>query len=267
VARAPARRHHGGTGGRPREAVHLGYAIEADDGPTGRLRHWAISGVPAEALAVHSKRAAEITAEMDRLGYSSYVAKHRGRDTRARKRHEPVGTLMPRWHAELESLGWPVAELSRSVEQASARSRRPQPLPASNSAWWPRCWPPTAHWPSARSSTAGTSSWPSPPVLFGHQPHELDQVVDRVLANPESVPLVAVPSACERPLCHRHHHRPRAGHRPAVDIEMARRDAPVVHDMVARQALAAREAELGASLTVGSGPRYWPPPPRGGGWS
>ena len=101
------------------EAVRLGYGIVADDGPTGKLRHWAIAGVPEAALAVHSKRAEEIGAEMDRLGYSSYVA--RGiiaRDTRARKRHVPVGQLMPRWQAELASVGWPVAELAQAVDAA-----------------------------------------------------------------------------------------------------------------------------------------------------
>jgi conjugative relaxase-like TrwC/TraI family protein len=46
-----------------RVAVELGYAIEADPGPSGRLRHWRIAGVPDEVIDVHSKRAAEIDAE------------------------------------------------------------------------------------------------------------------------------------------------------------------------------------------------------------
>jgi TrwC relaxase len=46
-----------------RVAVELGYAIEADPGPSGRLRHWRIAGVPDEVIEVHSKRAAEIDAE------------------------------------------------------------------------------------------------------------------------------------------------------------------------------------------------------------
>ncbi len=36
-----------------RKAVDLGYAIEADHGPSGRLGHWAIAGIPNEALEVH----------------------------------------------------------------------------------------------------------------------------------------------------------------------------------------------------------------------
>src|SRR5262249_18801044 len=43
-----------------RSAVELGYAIEPDRGPSGRLGHWRIAGIPDEVLEVHSKRAAEI---------------------------------------------------------------------------------------------------------------------------------------------------------------------------------------------------------------
>ena len=34
-------------------AVDLGYGIEADAGPTGKLGHWKIAGIPDAALAVH----------------------------------------------------------------------------------------------------------------------------------------------------------------------------------------------------------------------
>ena len=49
-----------------RVAVELGYGIEADPGPSGKLGHWRIAGVPDEVIAVHSKRAAEIDAECAR---------------------------------------------------------------------------------------------------------------------------------------------------------------------------------------------------------
>jgi hypothetical protein len=54
-----------------RQAVALGYGIVADDGPSGRLRSWAVAGIPDEVLEVHSKRAAEITAETQRRGFDS----------------------------------------------------------------------------------------------------------------------------------------------------------------------------------------------------
>ena len=58
-----------------RVAVDLGYAIEADPGPSGRLRHWRIAGVPDEVIEVHSKRAAEIDAECQRRGDTRYQAR------------------------------------------------------------------------------------------------------------------------------------------------------------------------------------------------
>ena len=237
-----------------REAVALGYGIVPDAGPTGRLRHWGIAGVPAEAMAVHSKRAAEITAEMDRLGYSSYRAKGIvARNNRARKRHEPVGALMPRWHAELASVGWPVPELARSVEEARPRSSRP----------------PQALREPERQRLVEEALAPDGPLaerkvfsrrdvivavaprLFGHDPKELAEVARRVLANAEAVPLVAVPSASERPYATATTIAREQAIAAAVEVEVARSDAPAVHDVVARRALGTKEAALGTHLTVG----------------
>ena len=75
-----------------RVAVELGYAIEPDPGPSGRLGHWKIAGVPDDVMAVHSKRAAEIEAECRRRGDTSYRARGvAARTTRKAKRHEPEG--------------------------------------------------------------------------------------------------------------------------------------------------------------------------------
>ncbi|MHB1536438.1 MAG: hypothetical protein ACYC1D_17880, partial [Acidimicrobiales bacterium] len=38
------------------KAVELGYAVEADDGPSGRLGHWRIAGMPEGACQLFSKR-------------------------------------------------------------------------------------------------------------------------------------------------------------------------------------------------------------------
>src|SRR5947199_1366433 len=59
-----------------RVAVELGYGIVPDDGPSGKLGHWAIAGVPDAVMDVHSKRAAEIEAEMQRTGNESYRARN-----------------------------------------------------------------------------------------------------------------------------------------------------------------------------------------------
>ena len=237
-----------------REAMALGYGIVPDDGPSGRLRHWGIAGVPAEAMAVHSKRAAEITAEMDRLGYSSYRAKGIvARNNRDRKRHEPVGALMPHWHAELASVGWPAAELARAVEEARPRSRRPpqalgdheqQPLVAEVLA-------PDGPLAERKVFSRRDVIVAVAPRLFGHHPHELAEVTDAVLANAEAVPLVAVASASERPYATATTIAREHAIADAVDIEVARTDAPAVLDVVARRAVGTKEAELGTHLTVG----------------
>src|SRR5437763_476576 len=52
-----------------RVAGELGYGIEPDAGASGRLGHWRIAGTPDEVLALHSKRAAEITAAVAERGF------------------------------------------------------------------------------------------------------------------------------------------------------------------------------------------------------
>ena len=50
------------------KAVELGYGVAADEGRSGRLRHWWVAGVPEEVLALHSKRAGEGHRGGDRAG-------------------------------------------------------------------------------------------------------------------------------------------------------------------------------------------------------
>jgi hypothetical protein len=65
------------------KAVSLGYAIEPDDGPSGRLGHWRIAGMSERACAAFSKRSAEITAAVESKGYATYQARQTAtRDTR-----------------------------------------------------------------------------------------------------------------------------------------------------------------------------------------
>ena len=237
-----------------REAVRLGYGIVPDDGPTGKLRHWAIAGVPHEFMAVHSKRAEEITAEMERLGYTSYRAKGIvDRNNRARKRHEPVGQLMPRWQAELESVGWPVAELSRAVEAAGVRRK---PLQHRLERHEERqviaeVLAPDGPLAERKVFTRRDAIVALAPRLYGLAPDALDIAAERVLHDPEAVALVAVPSASERPYATATTIARERAIAAAVDIEVTRCDAPAVPEVVARQAMSARERELGAHLTVG----------------
>jgi len=205
-------------------------------------------------MAVHSKRAAEITAEMERLGYSSYGAKGIvARNNRDRKRHEPVGALMPRWHAELASVGWPVADLARAVEEARPRSRRPpQALREPDRQHLvEEVLAPDGPLAERKVFSRRDVIAAAAPRLFGHDPNELAEVARRVLANAEAVPLVAVPSASERPYATATTIAREQAIAAAVEVDVARTDAPAVHDVVARRALGTKEAELGTHLTVG----------------
>ena len=174
-----------------RTAVELGYGIKADPGPSGRLGHWRIAGIPDEVLALHSKRPAEIDAECERRGEGSYRARGvAARTTRSVKEHEEVGELVGRWRAELEAAGWPVERLAASVEAAK---RTPQPMSLRD----------------ARQVLAEVLGEDSDlarrkvffrrhvivamaPYLYGQDPALLDPLVDRALADPETVPLVGV---------------------------------------------------------------------------
>jgi conjugative relaxase-like TrwC/TraI family protein len=108
------------------KAVELGYGIEADPGPSGRLGSFAISGVPKEALEVHATRAAQIDAAVGRD--ASYQARSMAaRTTRDKKEHSMVEDLLPRWRAELAEAGYPPVELTASVERAGRAYVPPSP--------------------------------------------------------------------------------------------------------------------------------------------
>jgi hypothetical protein len=89
------------------------------------------------------------------------------------------------------------------------------------------------------------------PRLFGQHPRELEALTDAVLADPEAVPLVAVPSASQRPYATATTIAREHAIAAAVAMEVARTDAPAVDEHAARLAIAAREADLGTHLSVG----------------
>lgn len=235
-----------------RAAVDLGYGVVPDHGPSGRLGHWAIAGIPAEVMELHSKRAAEIRAEAERLGQESPRARAViARATRAHKRHEPVGDLMVRWRDELASIGWPVSELEHAVSEARGAGRRHHldhedthqlvcEVLASDG-------PLAAGKVFARRDVVVAVA----PALFGLDPAELQRVVAATLADPEVVPLVAKPSARERVYAMASAIATEQAIAEAVDAEVHRHDAPAVPEITVRRAIAEREQELGASLTVG----------------
>ncbi|MBI2706239.1 MAG: AAA family ATPase [Actinobacteria bacterium] len=227
-------------------AVDLGYGLVPDHGPSGRLGHWAIAGIPDEVMVLHSKRSAAIDDEMTRVGYDSYRARgHAARNSRKQKRHTPVDDLMAMWRSELESIGVTVEDLARSVDDnrpariaADLTPERTQELVAELLAADGRL---AADKVFSRRDVMVAAA----PHLLGLDPAELGRVVDRVLADPASIPLVGVPGAKERayaPAC-----VIAAEHAIAANVEAGRHrdDAPRVTQVAAHEAMLATKDAIG----------------------
>ena len=183
-----------------RVATELGYGIEADAGPSGRLGHWRIAGVPEAVLEVHSKRAAEIDAEVKAKGFDSYQARNMAaRTTRRAKRHEPEGELVARWRAELREAGFPIPELVDSLERASAARAVISP-PDINQVrdLVAETLSPEGALGARKVFARRDAIVAIVPHLYGQDPALLGRVVDRTLADPEAIPLVGVRGARER---------------------------------------------------------------------
>jgi hypothetical protein len=205
-------------------------------------------------MEAHSKRAAEIDAEMVRTGHDSYRARGiAARATRDPKRHTPVGELMPRWENEIEAVGWSVERIVDAVEREAAAYQRPRPeltdyelrniateALADGS-------PLVARKVFAKRDVIVAVA----PALYGRDLSELAPVVSRTLADPETVPLLRVHGA----------HQPVYTTATAIAREEAiarsvasqleRSGAPAVVPEVAEAAIARAEASLGRSLTAG----------------
>lgn len=235
-------------------AVELGYAIEPDAGPSGRLRHWRIVGIPREICDLFSKRADEISEYLAESGYDSPRARAvAARKTRTVKRHTGVDELLPGWIAELEALGWTVERLSAQLSKARERLSRPAvPLSA-------------AQIDALAASVLDVDGVllrdrkvftrtrliaEIAPRLYGADPAELDRVLDRILASRAVVPLVGVVGAHEQAYATAEVLATEQAIAAHVE-ELAERQWPTVpHDAVA-SAIDAKEAQLGHALTAG----------------
>ncbi|MGH9034661.1 MAG: MobF family relaxase, partial [Acidimicrobiia bacterium] len=167
-----------------RTAIELGYAITPDPGPSGRLGHWRIVGIPDEVLEMHSKRAAEISEAVEARGESSYRARNiAARDTRAVKRHTPVGELMGRWHEELAEVGWTVPELVASVERAGREAvLEPGVSEREITRLMSEALALEGRLSVAKVFTAADIIVAVGPALYGRPVEDLERVVQRVLA-------------------------------------------------------------------------------------
>jgi hypothetical protein len=174
------------------KAVELGYGIEADPGPSGRLGSFAISGVPKEAWEVHATRAAQIDAAVGRN--ASYQARSMAaRTTRDKKEDTVVEDLLPRWRAELSEAGYPAADLAAAVERAGRVYVPPSPDIVDQVA--EELLSPDGRLASEKTFDLRDAVVAVAPLLHGLPVSLLDGAVRKVLSDERAVALPAVVGA------------------------------------------------------------------------
>ncbi|HWG75099.1 MAG TPA: MobF family relaxase [Acidimicrobiales bacterium] len=238
------------------KAIELGYAIERDDGPSGRLGHWRIAGIPEGACELFSKRSAEITAAVESKGFSTYQARQTAaRDTRKSKRHTPPSDLMAGWLAELAGAGYSPEALLRQVEKAATKRTLDRPAVLSTrqlSAVAAHVLGPSGRLAQQKVFTQADVAVAVGPLLFGFGLSELARVVRAVCAHPDAVALLGVKTAREQA------YTPASviANETAIALKAAlqagRTDAPAVDPETVEAAIAIKENELaGRPLTAG----------------
>jgi len=237
------------------KAISLGYDIVPDHGPSGRLGHWAIAGIPKEAMEVHSKRAAEITEAVTDRGTDTYRSRQvAARNTRQAKRNQPIENLMVRWRAELEAIGHPVPEILASVQEAS-RTRTVRPDAPSRSELRElvtQTLAPESDLARRKVFNRRDVVVALAPALFGCDPAVLPSVVDRVLGDPEAVPLLGVAEKREQAYATARGIATEQAIAEVVEAMAQRADAPRVTPARALEAIGHREDLLGGHpLTAG----------------
>ena len=233
-------------------AVGLGFDVTVDDGPSGRLRHWRIVGVPDEVCELFSKRSDEIAEHLATTGQDSYRARGiAARQTRAIKRHTGADELLAGWHAELDTVGWPVERLAAHMAASHERTRGLVfPLTASeidhlatgvldvDGALLAR------HKIFTRTHLVAEIA----PRLYGRDPAELDRVLERITASRDVVSLIGVASAREQ--CYTTVEVLAAEQTIARTVEtLGGQPGPALEPVSIAAAIARKEQALGRSLT------------------
>jgi conjugative relaxase-like TrwC/TraI family protein len=239
------------------KAIELGYGIEADEGPSGRLGHWRIAGMPEEACQLFSKRSAEINAAVESKGYETYQARQTAaRDTRKTKRHTPPGQLMDCWILELSAAGYTPDGILEEVTQAAAKQRsrgRPQALSSRQlAALAAHALSPSGRLAQQKVFTRSHVAVALGPLLFGFAPRELLRAVEAVCGHPDAVALLGVNTAREQAYAPACVIATEAAIALKVALQADRRGAPKVGPEKAEQAIRTKEDQLGGrSLTDG----------------
>lgn len=235
-------------------AVALGFEIAPDDGPSGNLRHWQIVGVPGEVCELFSKRSDEIAEHLAETGQHGYRARGiAARQTRKVKRHTSVDELMTGWHIELHAAGWPVERLAAQLEEA--RQRAPQLRFGLADADVDRLAADVLdidgnllarHKVFTRTNLVAEVA----PRLYGHDPAELDRVLERITASRDVVPLIRVAGAREQSYTTVEVLVAEQTIAAAVE-RLAALPGPLVPTTELAAAVAAKEQTIGRALTTG----------------
>jgi conjugative relaxase-like TrwC/TraI family protein len=179
-------------------AVELGYAVEPDPGPSGKLDHWRIRGIPDHVLELFSKRSREIDEELESTGFDSYRARGIAtRNSRAPKSGIDGVDLWQAWRDELTDAGINPRDLRSRVE-AIARRRNEPPrtlTPAERTDIVAGLLAADGPLAARKAFTRADLIRNAAPLLYGCQADELDQIVTEVLHNPDAIALVGQPGA------------------------------------------------------------------------
>lgn len=178
-------------------AVELGYAIAPDHGPSGKLDHWRIAGIPQEVADHFSKRSEAIQDELEQTGFRSYRARGiAARNSREAKTHEEPEALVVRWLDELDEIGWPGRKLNRRLERVNQQHAPLRTLTDSERAQLVvDIIGPGGTLTKRKAFTRPDVIRVVAPALYGCAAEELDRVVADVVAHRECVPLVGQPGA------------------------------------------------------------------------
>ncbi len=180
------------------KAVELGYAIEPDHGPSDKLDHWRIAGLPYEVADRFSRRAEAIQEELEQAGFHSYRARgFAARSSRQAKTHATPEALVHRWLDELDEIGWPARKISQRLQKVN--ERRHQPLRTLSDSERKQIVYETigANGPLAKRKafTRADIIRVVAPALYGYAATELDDIVTGIVQHRECVPLVGQPGA------------------------------------------------------------------------
>jgi conjugative relaxase-like TrwC/TraI family protein len=235
-------------------AVELGYAIAPDHGPSGKLDHWALAGIPTAVTEVFSKRSDEIDAALESSGFGSHrarrVAAYNSRDP---KSDESPESLLVRWLGELDDLDWPARKINQRLGLINKRHH--QPLRTLTEAERVQLAHdligPGGPLAKRKAFTRADVIRLAGPLLYGRPAEELDRLVGAVLGHPEAIPLVGQPGARGRAWVAASVLATEHAVEAVADRLAQRTSAAAVDPANVGRALDAKEAALACQLTDG----------------